>query len=188
MGKKNVIGIAKGTAKKTQKKPTKAKPMVKENVKSIEIVDDLIELADDKKLKVKRKIDEILKDIELEPKLKEKIMDIDTEHKDGIEWLEEQLNLSTELNDKLRSELGDARDDYKKIYEENQRLKSGDVSVVNESAVVNNIKNLFLEIQDNYYKMGFNQYGKSNLIISPHNFMERLVMFFPFLKELKKTK
>ena len=45
---------------------------------------------------------------------------------------------------------------------------------------------LFNEIQDNYISMYNPATGKSGLVIAPIAFMNRLIMFFPFLESEKK--
>lgn len=169
MTKKNVIGLAKKTNNK---------------LVDVESKDELIEITDDRDAKVKKKVAELLEGIELTPKQKEEIIELDTEHKQGVEWLEEQVALLSESNEKLRQELADSKEDYKKIFEENQDLKKG--VVISDDIVKNNVIKLFNEIQENYFKMGKNAQGQPNLVLPPVAFMNRMIMFFSFLNKHKK--
>lgn len=147
-----------------------AKKSTANNKKNNSNKDDskLIELEDDRDIMVKKKVEELLGDIDLTNKQKEEVNKIGDKHEVGIKWLKDQMSDLSKENDKLRKELAESKS------------SKGD-------NVKTNVIKLFNEIQENYIKMGKNSYGRSNLVIPPLAFMNRLIIFFPFLKQFKKV-
>ena len=184
MAAKNLVKLAKSTNKNNatvqEKKtvtPTEKKPS---NPK------------EERDLKAKQRVDDLLKDVPLT--INELNSKNDNSGLSGSsnktpeltsEWLEEQVGLLSTDVETLRSELGKAKADYKKIFDENQQLRGG--ANVNDSVIKSKIVELFNELQGNYMSMGKNPInGAPNFIISPAAFMNRMILFFPFLQGEKK--
>lgn len=177
--KNNLVNLAKSSGNKTTaaKKPTK---------------EEKLSPAEERDLKAKETVSKLLEGVELIPKKDdEQLIELDTEPKEGIQWLEEQVSLLSEQNEKLKSELALAKEDYQKLFGEFQKMKNtGEVTlntVSDEDAIVKQtVIKIFDEIQHNYFAMMNPMTGKSNLVISPIAFLNRLIMFFPFLNDRKK--
>lgn len=184
MGEKNLIKLAKkGDDKKSE-------PVTKKPVEKKEIKKEVIKLspAEERDMKAKQKVEELLKDVDLTPDKKEELIELDVEQPEqheGVEWLEEQLSLLTEQNAAYKAEIELTKADYQKIFTENQRLKGG--GVVSDDRTKETVINLFNEIQAHYFQSGFHPTtGQPNLILYPIAFMNRMIMFFPFLGQYKK--
>jgi len=172
--KNNLVALAKGGDKKTAAK----KPVVK-------AVEKPTTPEEERDLKAKAKVEELLQGVELTPK-KDELLEFEAEPKEGVEWLEEQVTSLSEVNQTLRTELAQAKDDYRRIFEENQRIKTG-VGIQDDGVLKTNVTKLFIELQDAFISMGNNpQTGAPNLIIYPVAFLNKLLAFFPFLKEYKR--
>jgi hypothetical protein len=173
--KENLIKLAKGDDK------TKA-PVAKKSVEKV--VEKKPTPAEERDIKAKAKVAELLKDVNLEPKRNEELLEMNEEPKRDVEWLEEQVSKLSEENEKLRSEAGLAKEDYSKIFKEFQESKKGNgvvlTNTIDDSALKTKITQLFSEIQTNYLAMG------RNFVIVPAAFLNRLIMFFPFLEGDKK--
>jgi hypothetical protein len=174
---KNLIGLAKGGNKKPVPLPTK--PVVKK------VAEKKLTPAEERDLKAKAKVEELLQDVNLSPNPKEDLIEIDENHVDtppSSEWLEEQVTLLTANNELLRSELVLAKDDYSRLFQENQQLKSGAGIVSNDGAVAAKVIELFNELQDNHIKLGTDMNtGIGNFRIFCPGFLNRMIVFFPFL-------
>lgn len=179
MAKKNVINLAKKKSDTSAQKNSKTASKKNES--------SLIELENDRDVMVKKKVEELLSDIDLTNKQKEEVNRIGYEHEEGIQWLKEQMSELSKTNDDLRKELGESKEEYKKLYEK-YNTSAKNVTIDNEdSGVKNTVIKLFNEIQTNYINMGKDsKTGRSNLIIPPLAFMNRMVTFFPFLNKYKK--
>lgn len=129
-------------------------------------------------MKAKKRVEELLQDVSLSPQKKEDNQK--PQKKEGIEWLEEQVDLLSKDRESLRKELAQSKEDYEKMFNDNQRLKTNP-----SKSDVNNIEltviRLFNEIQTNYRNI-------PNLIIEGRAFMEIMVKYFPFLKKEKNYK
>jgi uncharacterized small protein (DUF1192 family) len=151
---------------------------------------------EERDLKAKETVNELLKDVNLNLDKNNEIINTSSnigtkENKSGVEWLEEQVALLSEENERLHNEAIQAKDDYRKIFDDYQRIKNKGSVILNENNDDNIIKStvikLFNEIQANYFNMGMNQRtGQPNLILPPVAFMNRMIMFFPFLIDEKK--
>ena len=174
MAEKNLLKLAKGDDKKkttVTKKPTEKK------------VEKPISPAEERDMKAKQKVQELLKDVDLKPEMKEEIFEIEEEkiekpNGEGMEWLQEQVSLLSAKCENLKAELEVAKSDYAKILSEYQQLMNSPTTV--DGNVKANIIRIFDELQENHLNMG------NNFIIYPVAFMNRLVMFFPFLAEHKR--
>jgi len=174
--KDNLVALAKGTGRKSAAAAKKPVAKTVEKPKTAE---------EERDLKAKAKVEELLHDVELTPQ-KEELLELDETPKEGQEWLEEQVSALTEANDAMKAELTLAKEDYRRIFEENQKLKTG-AGIQDEGVVKTNITKLFVELQDAFVAMGKNpNTGAPNLIIYPVAFLNKLLVFFPFLKEHKK--
>lgn len=153
--KKNLTSLAKSRTTSTRKKSTTNRSSKSTTTKN----------TDDRDLKAKQKVEELLQDIELTKENKnttpknEEIID-----KKGVEWLEEQLQILTEKNENLEKEIA--------------KNKSQ-----NNSSVEEKILQLFNELQEGYKNNPGYYDGRPNFIIHFPAFLNRMVMFFPFLKE-----
>lgn len=175
---KNLMNLARGSNKK---------PVAKKTVEK-KVVAKTITPAEERDLKAKAKVEELLQDVNLSPDRKDDLLEIETENeqpKKGAEWLEEQVTLLTEKNELLRSELALAKEDYTRIFHENQRIKSGTGS--NDGAVAAKVIELFNELQENHIKMGTDRNtGVGNFRIFCPGFLNRMITFFPFLASVKR--
>ena len=168
---------------KLSKGDNKAKsPVVKKTVEKV--IEKKITPAEERDIKTKAKVAELLQDVNLEPKKDDELLEINTESKGDVEWLGEQVSRLSEENERLRSEAALAKEDYSKILADFQKLKKGDgivlTNTIDDSALKTQITQLFGEIQANYLAMG------RNFVIVPAAFLNRLILFFPFLGGEKK--
>jgi len=174
MAKKSLVSLAKGADKK--EKPVK-KP-VEKKVKEVPLTPE-----QERDLKAKAKVDELLQGVELSIKKEDDLLEVESEVVDkNIEWFEEQLTLLSDENTKLKGELDVAKGDYVKIFNELQK-KQGAVAQSGgevDTALKAKIVQLFNEIQQNHISMG------RNFVIVPAAFLNRLIMFFPFLQNDKR--
>lgn len=177
--KSNLVKLAKGSSsKKTATTTRKSTKKVEEKPLTPEEKRDL---------KAKQKVKELLEDVDLTPKKEsEDLLELDEgKGNKSIEWLEEQLTALSDINTKLKGELEVAKGDYTKLFNEFQRLKQSGSGVVLTNADVDtplkaNLVRLFNEIQTNHLTMG------KNFVIVPPAFLNRLIMFFPFLESEKR--
>jgi hypothetical protein len=172
MGQKNLINLAKGNNDEKSSKKT-------ENLTPEE----------ERDLKAKQTVNELLQDVKILPSNDDKLLEIENDSKEnngGNEWLSEQVDVLTQENEKLRQETEIAKEDYARIFAENQRLKNN-LGVVDEGAIKIKIIELFNELQNNYISMGVNPMTNTpNFVIYFPAFLERMVMFFPFLGDKRK--
>ena len=159
MAQKNLFKLAKGSVKTPEK----------EDVKPV------LTPEEERDLKAKQKVKELLQDVPMTIAEKEELLEIESTPKKEGEWLEEQVNLLSEQVETLRNELAQSKEDYQKIFTEYQYVKNNDDSELKPIII-----RLFNEIQDNHISMG------RNFIIHPPSFLERLIMFFPFLAKEKR--
>lgn len=178
---KSLVSLAKGKSKKTTPEPTVKKVEEKKVVKPITP-------EEERNIKARETVEKLLQDIPLNPnqKANDELIEIDGEEKQtnpvGSEWLEEQIALLQTENETLKR-------DYSKIFAENKRLRDGVgiSSDSNQDEIKATVIKLFNELQSNYISMGMNQItGAPNFIINPVGFMNRLIMFFPFLANERK--
>ena len=172
---KDVIGLAKGTArKKPATKKTTRKPAAKK------VVEKKLTAEQERDLKTKTKVEELLEDIQLTPNKKEDdllILDETPEEPKGVEWLEEQISLLSQDNQRLSAE-------NQVLLDENQQFRAGG-SVPNDAVTVKVVE-LFDELQTNHLKMGTHpQTGVGNFRIYCPGFLNRMIKFFPFLEQYK---
>lgn len=173
----NLIKLAKGSDKK-------ATPAKKAVVKEVEKVLTPEEARD---VKAKEKVKELLEgvDLSLKSKNNDELLEVEEEPK-GSEWLQEQVSLLASENQILKNELDMAKDGYAKIFAENQRIKSG-TGIADDGEIKGQVIKLYHELQSNYMNMGKDQYtGEPNFRIVPGSFLNRLILFFPFLQKEKR--
>jgi len=168
MAEKNLIKLAKG-AKKTPTKKTPTKKTIQKPKSS----------TDERELKAKQKVEELLQDVPLVIEKKDDLLEVDnTENKVSVEWLEEQITLLSEKNESLKAELEISKADF-------QELKNCGVS--NDDGVKLKVIELFNEIQENHLKLGTDpNTGIGNFRIYCPGFLNRLIVFFPFLAKEKR--
>lgn len=172
---KNLVKLAKGDTKKA---PATKKTAVKKETLTPE---------EERDLKAKAKVQELLADVTLTPKKEEdELLEISKEEQQGTDWLQEQVSALSSENQLLKADLAVAKDDYQKILVENQRLKAG-VGVQDEGPMKVAVTTIFHEIQSNYLKNpGNTQFGTPNFVIVPPAFLNRMIMYFPFLQQEKR--
>lgn len=181
---KKLLNIAKGKNKGNDKLILKEKQQIKTN----EIVKPKSP-EEERNLKAKQKVEELLQEINLNSETKkDDLLEISIDKpisnfNKGNDWLSEQVSILTEENERLSIEAEQAKNDYKMIFEKLQSIKGEPQNNDNTKAL---IYKLFNEIQDNYINMYDPGTGKSGLVIAPVAFMNRLIMFFPFLESEKK--
>jgi hypothetical protein len=176
----NLLNLAKGTA--TKKAAPAKKPATK-------VVEKVLTPEEKRDIKAKETVKDLLDGVNLEitaPK-KEDLLEVEEgEPKSGDIWLQEQVALLASENEVLKSELAVAKIDYQKIFNENQAIKNG-AGIQNDGDLKGGVLTLFHEIQSNYIKMGFDPMTHNpNLIIPPAAFMNRMILFFPFLQKEKR--
>ena len=179
--KDNLVKLAKG------KKETPVAPTVKKE--EVKVPEKVLTPEEERDLKTKAKVDELLDGIKLTSDTEEKKEDLlevveEDEEPKGVEWLEEQMSRLTEENEKLKAEANLAKEDYSKLFAAFQQQKGAVVLNDNPNASDTLLKakivQLFNEIQANHLSLGH------NFIIVPQAFLNRLILFFPFLDEQKR--
>jgi|LSQX01.3.fsa_nt_gb hypothetical protein len=156
--KKNLTALAKGKAK------AKTTPVKKEEVKKA--------IESERDLKAKQKVEELLQDIKLTPD--DKKIEETKEVKNGVNWLEEQIEILTEKNAILEKEAKEAKENYKKLLESSQNVSQSNPQTDTK------VLELFDELQNGYLRFG------NNFIVYFPAFLNRMVLFFPFLEKWKK--
>ena len=176
---KQLVNLAKGGAKKPA-------PVKKEVVPEVVLTKE-----EERDLKAKEVVKELLSDsdvdLTLTAKPKEDLFELeDQEPTSGDIWLQEQVAALTSENAILKSELDVMRVDFQKMLNENQRVKSG-AGLQNDGELKKGVLTIFHEIQSNYLKNpGLTPYGTPNFVIVPPAFLNRLIVYFPFLQGEKR--
>ena len=172
-----LLNLAKGNDKKSP-------PAKKTSVKLKEIP---ITPEEQRDLKAKAKVKELLEGVSFEsPKKEEELLEITKEEQHGTDWLQEQVAALSSENELLKFDLTTAKDNYAKIFDENQRIKTG-VGIQDDGVLKTGILTIFHEVQSNYVKNpGNTQYGTPNFVIVPPAFLNRMIMYFPFLQQEKR--
>jgi len=162
MAKKNLAKIAKGI-QQPKKKTTTKKLTPKEKAKAL--ADELVKEAED------------LIDFDI-TKTKEKTK----ENKESIEWLQEQVSILTEANETLTKEAVQAKNDYKKIFEEHQKIKNNPAAA--NQGIQQKVVKLFVELQNNL--LGINKERTKWEMAKIRVVLTQMVQLFPFLQQIKK--
>jgi hypothetical protein len=169
MAKKDIINLAKG------KKPaTKRKLTAKNKTTAEKKVETTLTPEQERDLKAKAKVQELLEDSSINKLTKkDDLIEIaetpeESDKPKGIEWLEEQVILLRDKNEKLQLEL----------IEEKEKN--------NDDVVKKSVIELFNELQENHIKLGVDSQGIGNFRIYCPGFLNRMIKFFPFLKEIKR--
>jgi len=173
---KSLVSLAKG--KKTA-------PAIKKE----KVVEKILSKDEERDLKAKETVKELLTDVELDltVKPKDELLEVENEEQaKGGEWLQEQVALLSSENELLRIENQTLKGDYQKMLNENMAIKSG-AGIQGDNEVKNGVLTIFHEIQSQYMKNpGFTPYGTPNFVIVPAAFINRLIVFFPFLAKEKR--
>ena len=186
---KSLASLATGSKKTT---PVKITP----KEKSVEVVKTPDEIRNEK---AKAKVEELLEGVSFLPtevkedKADDGLLYISSEASNNIDWLQEQVALLTSENEVLRNEATQAKENYTKIFNENQRIKSGG-GIVDDGVLKEGVMKVFHELQSNYLKMGMSNSprqeiipaGEPNFRIAPAAFINRLILYFPFLQQEKR--
>jgi hypothetical protein len=175
---KQLVNLSKGV---TKKPATVKKEVVPEVVLTKE---------EERDLKAKETVKELLSDsdvdLTLTSKPKEDLLEVEQEPTGGDIWLQEQVAALTSENQLLKGELEVMKVDFQKMLNENQRIKSG-AGLQNDGELKKGILTIFHEIQSNYLKNpGLTPYGTPNFVIVPPAFLNRLIVYFPFLQNEKR--
>lgn len=175
--KKSPVKIAKSGAKK----PTaRKKPVARKKPAAKKPVAPKLTAEQERDQKARAKVDELLKDSTLTAPPKDDLLVLDESNDEpkGVEWLEEQVTLQGTEIERLRKELG---------IEKGKNTKLPASGGASDGELQKAVTTLFNELQTNYLKMGKNpSTGASNLVLPPVAFMNRMIMFFPFLKKNKQ--
>lgn len=175
---KSLVNLALGGNKKAT--PAKKKEVVVEKKLSPEEERDL-----KAKETVKNLLDGAEIDLTAKPK-EEDLLEVDETQVKSADWLQDQVALLTSENELLKGELAVAKGDYQRIFNENQRIKAG-AGVQNDEELKKGVLTIFHEIQSQYMKNpGFRPDGIPNFFILPVAFINRLIVFFPFLAKEKR--
>jgi hypothetical protein len=164
----------------------KSPPAKKTGVKKEKVITP----EEERDLKAKAKVKELLDGVDLSsPKKEDDLLKISKEEQHGTDWLQEQVGLLSSENELLKADLAVAKSDYQKLLVENQHLKEG-VGIQDESTLKTGVLTIFHEIQSNYLKNpGFTTIpiaGTPNFVIVPPAFLNRMIMYFPFLQKEKR--
>lgn len=177
--KDNLVKLAKG------KKETPVAPAVKKE--EVKVPEKVLTSEEERDLKTKAKVDELLDGIKLTPDTEEKkedLLEVEEDEPKGVEWLEEQMSRLTEENEKLKAEANLAKEDYSKLFGAFQQQKNAVVLNDNpngsDTLLKTKVVQLFNEIQANHLALGH------NFVIVPVAFLNRLILFFPFLDDQKR--
>jgi hypothetical protein len=185
---KQLVNLAKGSIKK---------PVAEKVVK---VAEKVLTPDEERDLKAKETVKSLLDGVDLSiTKPKEDLLEVADDDTPPIPgdggdiWLQEQVAALTSENENLRNELSVAKSDYQRIFNENQQIKNG-LGVQTDGDLKNGILTIFHELQSNYMKMGFSSaprqevipQGEPNFRIAPAAFINRLIMYFPFLKDQKR--
>ena len=95
----------------------------------------------------------------------------------GKEWLEEQVNALANENERLRSELANAKQDYQKLRNSSETTPNDDVLQIQA-----NVRSLFNELNNNY--LGKNNTKTPYRDVKIKAILEKMLQRFSFL--LKK--
>lgn len=136
----------------------------------------------------KARVEKLVDEVTLDPQPNDLLVLED--EKDGVifddgslEWLKEQVGTLSEEREVLRAEVAQAKEDYARLFEENQSLKQVEPDAHMKSAITR----VFHELQSNHMKMGKDPAtGKPNFVVIVPAFLNRLIMFFPFLESEKR--
>ena len=171
--KKNLASLSKSNKTNKQSNGSKiVKPTINKNDNSTTL--------SDREIKAKETVNRLLEDVSLLKGVTDKeLVSVDVNKKNvetkGIDWLEEQLQILTERNEFLENENQKIKADYFKIFNEHKSQIT--TSNPNENDMV---IRLFNELQDNYILLG------DNFRVYFPAFLNRMVMFFPYLRNYRK--
>jgi len=171
--KKKLIILAKGGNKKVA---TAKKPVEKMEEKKLTPTEE-------RDLKAKQKVEELLQDVSMSPMKEEETL-IELDEPKGTEWLSEQVSALTAENEVLKGELLAAKNDYKKVFEENQKIRSGNSNNLVNETITQNILILFNELQNN--KLGHNPERTIWTIVNVDHVLKQMLSLFPFTANYKK--
>lgn len=132
---------------------------------------------------VKNKVEELLTDVT--QSIKENLKEGETTETKIKErkWLEEQVTLLSEENEKLRQQIAYLTNEYQpteqnvNVVNENQRA--------NDEGVMKSVIDFFNDFQTNYIP-GVDPNGRPNMIIWPLPFINRMIAFLPFLQNHRR--
>jgi len=136
----------------------------------------------------KKKVEELLSDVELNSKnKKDDLIELDENPKD-IKWLQNQVSVLTEHNEKLELEAKEAKENYKKLFQQYEAIKSGEniesVNMIPDSIIKNGIIEEFVAAQDNF--LGLNPERRRYTDMKILHFLRRMLKRYDFLSEYKK--
>lgn len=165
-------------AKKKDKITELAKKNTNSTTKKTKNSDDL----------AKKKVEELLNDVELKPKKeKEDLIELDENPKD-IKWLQNQVSILTEQNEKLESEAKEAKENYKKLFQQYEAIKNDtnieSTNMIPDSMMKNGIIEEFVAAQDNF--LGLNPERRRYSDMKILHFLRRMLKRYEFLNEYKK--
>jgi hypothetical protein len=140
-------------------------------------------------VKAKERVAELVEEVTLIPPKEGELLELDETPQDvtDVEWLQEQLGKLSERNELLERENVQSKEDYKKIFEELQAVKSGTQGgpeLIPDSILKNNVSALFAELQNNY--LGNNPQRQRYTNASVVHLLNKMLGMFPFLAELRR--
>lgn len=186
----NIVNIATGRKKTGKAAPKKGADPVIEKPKEVEepkvvaepTVDELAE----------QRVNDLLKDVDLKPQGGDDLLVLEEEDQPKtMEWLEEQVGALGAENERLRNEAGEAKENYKKLFERYQTLSDGEPTggivedrLVPDSLVKNGAMALFEEFQNEYLRhpAPTRPHTKITLIA----LVQKMLEAFPFLEERRR--
>lgn len=171
----------------------KQKKSITDLVKKTKSTTSTKEENDNIDVKSKEKINKLLEEVDQGIlKKDEDIIMVDEDKKSSSksnsnDWLEEQVSKLSDDNERLRIETAEAKENYRKLFEQYENLKSGGQGVKSElipdSLMKNKIIDLFTEFQNNF--IGRNQERKRYTQINLQHLMQKFIKNFSFLNDYK---
>ena len=181
--KRSVVNLA------TRKKAEKPVEKTEETVEEVVV---------DKDQQAKDTVSELLKDVPMEIKSGELLELDETPEAEGdpndVEWLTEQLATIGGENEKLRNEASEAKENYKKLYEEYQKVKGGDAltpgavanpQLVPDSELKRGAVSLLEEFQGEYLRHP--HHTRAHTKITLVALIQKMLAAFPSLDEYRRV-
>jgi hypothetical protein len=163
----------------TEKKKRRGRPPKNEKPKAEQTQNDVSKLL--------KSVDDILPtSINSSNKIKETKQDkpnvIDDASKNkGVEWLQEQLDVLTEDNEKLTKERDEAVENYRKLFASVSDKKPKDEFVESDlKTIKDGVVTFYKELAVNYEK--HMRAGWKDVDVKVSHVLKRMRMYFPFLK------
>lgn len=191
----NVVNLA---TKRKAGKSTAVKTKAPEPVEKVEKVEAVVEQKEPTVDELaEQRVKDLLKDVDFKPKKEEDDL-LELDEDDGqpksMEWLEEQVGALGTENERLRSEAGEAKENYSKLYTRYEQLRNGGEAtgeapipqdtLVPDSLVKRGALSLFDEFQTEYLRHRVEVRSQTKITLVA--LIQKMLNEFPFLSEYRK--